>query len=91
MSKQPPKQPLITFPCQYPIKIIGKAGIDFNRSVVPILHQHIPNLNQQAIVIKHSSHGKYASLTVTFAAVSREQIDNLYRALTADSNILFVL
>lgn len=82
---------LLKFPCQYPIKVIGRAGDDFEISVIPILHKHIPTLDVELISIKQSSHGKYESLTATFEATSQEQLDNLYRELTANSNVMLVL
>ena len=38
-----------------------------------------------------SSNGRYLSVTVTVTAESREQLDNVYRTLTASEQVLFVL
>jgi putative lipoic acid-binding regulatory protein len=44
-----------------------------------------------ALEMRDSSGGKYQSLTLTVTATSREQLDNLYRALTAHPHAKYVL
>ena len=41
--------------------------------------------------MRASSAGKYLSLTCTINAVSRDQLDNLYRDLTAHPMVVMVL
>ena len=43
------------------------------------------------VSIRPSRKGKFISVTVTFTAESREQLDSIYRTLTASERILFVL
>jgi hypothetical protein len=86
MSKQ-----LITFPCHFPIKVMGVANDAFEGIVVGIVNQHVPDLGEAAIVSKLSKNGNYISITVTVNARSQEQLDDLYRALTAEPSILMVL
>lgn len=84
------KETLLTFPCSYPIKIIGNAD-NVESIALPILRAHIPDLKDD-MIIKHSSQGdKYLALTVTFNAVSQEQIDALYIDLSSDKRLLMVL
>lgn len=81
----------ITFPCQFPIKVIGPATDTFEGAVLHILNQHVSDLGEGAITAKLSKGGKYLSLTVTIHAKNQEQLDALYQALTADPHILMVL
>lgn len=81
----------IEFPCQFPIKIMGMSGEEFEGVVIAILNQHVPDLGEGAIVIKQSAGGKYMSMTVTIRARSQEQLDNLYRELSSHPKILMVL
>ncbi|HQZ87885.1 MAG TPA: DUF493 domain-containing protein [Gammaproteobacteria bacterium] len=85
------QETLINFPCQFPIKIMGLANDTFEGIVVAILHQHVPDLGEGAIVSKLSTGGKFESITATINAQSQEQLDAIYRALTQDPNILMVL
>ena len=41
--------------------------------------------------IRPSRDGRYISVTVTFTATSREQLDEIYRRLTSSQRILVVL
>jgi len=82
---------LITFPCQFPIKIIGLATDTFEGVVICILNQHVSDLGEGAITSKLSKGGKYLSITATINAKSQEHLDEIYRALTSDPHILMVL
>ncbi len=85
------QEKLITFPCQFPIKIIGPANDTFEGVVIYILNNHVPDLGEGAITSKLSKSGKYLSITATINAKSQEQLDALYRALSSDPHILMVL
>lgn len=80
----------LTFPCEYPIKIIGPACDHFEMVALNIVHKHVPHLSETAISLRKSAAGKYASLTVTFTAESKAQLDALYQELTAAPEILMV-
>jgi len=85
------EQPLLTFPCQFPIKIMGVQSDSFEDTMVMIARKHIPNLGEGSIKSKPSKTGKYLALTITFQAESREQLDNLYRELSAHDDVKMVL
>jgi putative lipoic acid-binding regulatory protein len=82
---------LITFPCLFPIKVMGTASDAFEGAVVSIVNQHVSDLGEGAIVPKLSKNGNYISLTVTINAKSQKQLDALYQALTDEPSILMVL
>ena len=82
---------LLTFPCQFPLKIIGFADDAFEGIVIGILNQHVPDLGEGAIVSKKSKGNKYLSITATINAQSQEQLDAIYQALSSDPRILVVL
>jgi len=82
---------LLTFPCEFPIKVMGVNSDSFENEIFMIANQHVTNLGEAAIRSKPSSSGKYLSVTVTFTAQDREQIDNLYRAFNKHPNVKMVL
>ena len=82
---------LLTFPCQFPIKIIGLSEDSFEGIVITILNEHVPDLGEGAIRSTLSKDGKYVSLTAVIEAKSQEQLDELYRALSSHPKILVVL
>lgn len=82
---------LLTFPCPFPIKIIGKSSDEFEGIVLGILNQHAPDLGEGAITLHYSKHDKYISITATINATSREQLDNVYRALSSHPDVIMAL
>ena len=82
---------LLEFPCEFPVKVMGANTAEFEAAIVMISRQHIPDLGEAAISSAQSRTGKYVSITITFTATSRPQIDNLYRALNAHPEVKFVL
>jgi len=85
------EETLLEFPCRFPIKAMGINTPEFESLVVMIGRQHIPDLGEAAITSTPSRTGKYLSVTLTFTATSKPQIDNLYRALHAHPDVKFVL
>ena len=81
----------LEFPCVYPLKVMGHATESFEAAVVGIVRRHVDDLGEGAVRRRESREGRYVSLTVTFTARSREQLDALYRELTADDRVLVVL
>ena len=81
----------IQFPCFFPIKAIGKNTADFEPHVVAIIRQHVPELGDDKISRRMSADDKYLSVTATFTAQSREQLDALYRALSSDKQVMMIL
>jgi putative lipoic acid-binding regulatory protein len=82
---------LLEFPCRFPIKILGKERPDFQNHVVGLISSHVGEVATTDIVVRPSSKGNFLALTVTISADSREQLDNVYRSLTASKRVLFVL
>ena len=82
---------LIQFPCDFPIKIIGKSGFDFEAEVLTIIRKHIPNLSEGAIVLTPSEKGNYLSITATVYVESQAQLDGLYKALVGSKLVMMVL
>ena len=82
---------LMEFPCTFAIKAMGLAEDDFDALVVSLVTEHVTDLKEGAVSVKPSAGGKYLSVTVTFEAESREQLDNLYRSVTAHERVLMAL
>lgn len=82
---------LLEFPCDFPIKAVGRARPDLDAIVYALVRPHAPDLGEGAIRCRSSRHGHYQSVTVTIRARSRAQLDAIYQALTACEHILMVL
>ncbi len=82
---------LLEFPLTFPLKAIGKDTGEFEAIVVEIIRRHVPDLREEAVTTRPSAGGKYIAVTATFVAQSREQLDALYRELSANELVLMLL
>lgn len=82
---------LFEFPCDFPLKVLGRRSDDFRSIVLGIVQKHAGDIALEQIEERPSRDGNYLSLTCTFAAQSREQLDALYRDLTSCERVLVVL
>lgn len=71
------------FPCHFPIKVFGPAVPEFRVSVLSLIREYAPEVNDGAVREKLSRGGRYLSMTVMIEATGRDQLDAIYRALTA--------
>lgn len=81
----------LKFPCQYPVKVFGVDENDFIGFVIELISHHVPDLPDDAFTTHRSSGGKYVSVSVTFMAESRIQVDALNEELTTAERIVFAL
>jgi putative lipoic acid-binding regulatory protein len=93
MPLVPPSPPesLLTFPCSFPIKVMGRTQDGFAQAIVSVVQKHAPDFDPATMEMRVSSAGKYLSLTCTITAVSRDQLDGLYRELTSHPMVAMVL
>ncbi len=87
-EQEPPK---IEFPCDYPIKVLGRSSDQFQSVIVEVFERHAPGFDQEAIVVKASSKGTFTSMTVTITATGKEQLDALHRDLMATGHVQMVI
>lgn len=82
---------LFEFPCDFPLKVMGRHSDDFRSLVLGIVRKHAGEIAPANIEERPSKDGNYLSLTCTLQAQSREQLDALYRELTSCEKVLIVL
>lgn len=81
----------LEFPTEFPIKVIGKDGDNFQAVVIEIIQRHVVDLDMARVTTRPSAGGKYIALTATFVASSREQLDALYLELSAHEQVIMLL
>ncbi|MDR3479115.1 MAG: DUF493 family protein [Burkholderiaceae bacterium] len=86
-----PSDSLIEYPSDFPIKVMGAMHETFAQTIVELVVSHDPDFHAGKMEMRPSSKGTYLSLTVTVRATSREQLDNLYRALSSHPMVKVVL
>ena len=82
---------LLTFPCAFPIKVMGRTQDGFAQAIVALVQEHVPDFDAATVEMRASRAGRYLSVTCTVNATSRVQLDNLNRALTAHPMVTLVL
>ena len=82
---------LIEYPSAFPIKVMGAQTEGFEAAMVAIALLFDPGFDAQSIERRPSKAGNYLGLTLTVRATSREQLDELYRALSTHPMVKVVL
>jgi putative lipoic acid-binding regulatory protein len=82
---------LFEFPCEFPLKVMGRHTDDFRSIVLGIVQKHVGPIEAGNIEERPSKDGNYLSVTCTFVAQSRSQLDALYRELTSCERVMVVL
>lgn len=82
---------LFDFPCEFPIKIMGKASDEFEVAVYGIVRKHFTGIAQDALKSRPSADGKYLAITVTVTAHSRAQLDAVYIELNNHELVIMTL
>ena len=82
---------LIEYPTDFPIKVMGRREPRLVHTIVGIVQRHAPDFDPATLEMRPSREGKYLSLTCTVRAVSREQLDELYRELCDHPMVTMVL
>lgn len=85
------EQSLLTFPTDFPIKIMGLNTPHFLGLVASLLQQHLPTMDVTTFEKRESSGQKYLSVTCTVHVESQQQLDAIYMTLSGHTDILMVL
>ena len=87
----PPGDSLIEYPSDFPIKVMGAMHDAFAQTIAEVVMGFDPGFDPATMEMRPSSKGNYLALTVTVRATSREQLDNIYRALSGHAMVKYVL
>lgn len=84
-------KPLLSFPTDYPIKVIGRPSAEFRARIHAIVLRHVPALEASHVTEHLSKNGNYLSISYAIHAESREQMTALAADLTACEGVLLVI
>lgn len=87
----PRKDSLIEYPSRFPIKVMGTNVDGFVHAVAEVARRFDPAFDAASIELRDSRAGNYLGVTITVTATSREQLDDLYRALSSHPMVKVVL
>ena len=81
----------LEYPTEFPIKVMGRQDGDLRALTRGIVERHAGPLGDERIKSRTSGDGNFLALTYTITAQSREQLDAIYRELTACKAVLMAL
>jgi uncharacterized protein len=81
----------LAFPCDFPIKVMGRKQAGFAQAITDIVRRHAPDFDPASVEMRPSRQGRYLSVTCVVRATSREQLDALYRDLCDQPGVVMVL
>lgn len=85
------EETLLEFPCEFPIKMMGRDRPEFHATVRELVEKHTGPLESTAYQSALSREGRFVSITVTVTAKSKAQLDAIYEDLTAHEDVLMAL
>ena len=85
------EETLFEFPCEFPIKAMGKTGPELEGAVIEIMNRHVADLSEGAIKLNASKGGNYTSITIIIVAQSKSHLDGIYYELTACEHVLYAI
>jgi len=82
---------LLEFPCEFPVKMMGRDTPAFHATARELVEKHTGPLDDAMIQSTQSRNGRFVSITVTVTATSKQQLDDIYREITAHDDVLMAL
>lgn len=82
---------LLTFPVDFPLKIMGRRHEHFAQAISEVARRHVPAFDPATIELRGSSGGKWLSVTLVVRVDSRRQLEALYRELATHPMVRLVL
>ena len=79
------------FPIEFPIKVMGRRDSDLRLLTQAIIERHSGPIAESRVRTRTSADGSFLALTYLVLAGSREQLDAIYRELTACKSVLMAL
>ena len=90
-NSSPNKESLLSFPCRFPIKAMGRADSGIEGIATHIVRSHAELWPEEPVKNVPSKQGNYISLTFVIVAKSQEQLDSIYQDLTDSPDVLMAL
>lgn len=83
--------PLLQFPTDYPIKVVGRTSDTLRARIDAIVSAHVPDLDPTRTSERLSGNGNFLSISYSIRAVSAAQVEALATDLKACPDVLIVL
>ena len=84
-------QPKIEFPCDYPVKVMGRSLPGFEAAVMEVFERHAPGFPRERMTARASREGTFVSLTIFITATGKPQLEALHSELMATGLVQMVI
>ncbi len=91
MSTPEDPPPLLQFPTDYPIKVVGRTSATLRAQIDAIFGAHVPDLDPAKTTERLSGNGNFQSISYVIRAVSAAQVTALATDLKACPDVLLVI
>ena len=85
------EESLLQFPCEFPIKMMGRDTPEFRSIARSLVEKHVGEVDDANVQATLSRNGRFVSVTITVTASSQEQLDDIYRDVSAHDDVLMAL
>ena len=82
---------LLEFPCDFPIKVMGRKEAGFRQVVVGLVEAHAGPIAADRVQLRESRDGNFVSLTLVVRTESQAQLDAIYTSLSGHDQVLMML
>ena len=83
--------PRLTFPTDYPLKVVGRADAGLRATIDAIIAKHAPAYDASRTSERASANGNFVSISYVIRAESAEQVTALATELKACEAVLIVI
>lgn len=83
--------PLITYPCDYPIKVVGDVRPNFHDEVFDVVVRHDPSVTTDKVSQRTSRKGNFVSIRFLLVAQSEAHIRALFADLKEIESVRMVI
>ncbi|VVH63758.1 hypothetical protein BSPWISOX_1338 [uncultured Gammaproteobacteria bacterium] len=91
LNPKPTAEAIFNFPCDYPIKVMGKDCQALHTEMCAIIERHAGEIHPHRISSKKSTKGNYISYTVRIVATSVSQLDSINKELQDHPLVAYIL
>ena len=81
----------LEFPCEFPIKMMGRDSTEFRATARALVEKHVGEVADEAVTASLSRNGRFVSVTITITATSKQLLDDIYQDVTDHADVLMAL
>ena len=85
------EESVIEFPCEFPLKMMGRDTPEFRDTMRTIVEKHVGEIDDSRVQAAVSRNGSFVSVTITITATSQQQLDDIYGEVSARDDVLMAL